>query len=701
MSTVMIGQLLDGRYQIDQVLSNGGFGQTFLAKDIKRPGHPLCVVKQLRCLNNNPQQLQIARRLFKQEAEILEKLGKHEQIPTLLADLEENQEFYLVQEFISGHTLSEELLPGQPWSEDKTINFLKEVLAILVFVHEHGVIHRDIKPANIMRRDLDKKLVLIDFGAVKEIISTQISQGQYPPTISIGTPGYIPIEQMHGQPQLNSDIYAVGMIAIQALLGIDYQELRQLPEPNTNQVRWRHRGQVSPALADVIDKMVLPGYMRRYQSAGEVLADLAKITAVSRVPKVFSTISSLTQKTRLSQFNKRQRLIFAGVAALVVVGGLMGIFYSQSPRLAQYFLDRGVEKGKKGDNAGAVENYNWAIWLNSKNATAYFNRGVIRDHLGDKQGAIEDYTRAIKIKPNFAGSYLNRGVVRDRLGDKQGAIEDYTKAIKIKPNSPEAYSKRGVVRGSDLGDYTGAIDDFTQAIQINPKFALAYTLRGIVRFQHGDYTGAIDDSTQAIQINPKDTIAYTNKCLAHINLSQHQKAVEDCTKALELDSKIVQAYNNRGLAHTNLGKHQKAIEDLTKAININPNYFQAYLNRGLAHRRLNNYREAIKDYNQVLRLNPKVVGAYQNRGATRFLLGDKQGAIDDYTQAIKLKPDYAPAYYNRGFARAELGDQQEAIKDLQQAAKLFAEQGLTGGYNLAQKELKKLQQGSSAATPSH
>jgi serine/threonine protein kinase len=666
MSTVMIGQLLDGRYQIDQVLSNGGFGQTFLAKDIKRPGHPLCVVKQLRCLNNNPQQLQIARRLFKQEAEILEKLGKHEQIPTLLADLEENQEFYLVQEFISGHTLSEELLPGQPWSEDKTINFLKEVLAILVFVHEHGVIHRDIKPANIMRRDLDKKLVLIDFGAVKEIISTQISQGQYPPTISIGTPGYIPIEQMHGQPQLNSDIYAVGMIAIQALLGIDYQELRQLPEPNTNQVRWRHRGQVSAALADVIDKMVLPGYMRRYQSAGEVLADLAKITAVSRVPKVFSTISSLTQKTRLSQFNKRQRLIFAGVAALVVVGGLMGIFYSQSPRLAQYFLDRGVEKGKKGDNAGAVENYNWAIWLNSKNATAYFNRGVIRDHLGDKQGAIEDYTRAIKIKPNFAGSYLNRGVVRDRLGDDRGAIDDYTKAI-----------------------------------QINPKDTIPYYNRGILRSELGDYQGAIDDFTQAIQINPKDTGAYTNKCLAHINLSQHQKAVEDCTKALELDSKIVQAYINRGLAHTNLGKHQKAIEDLTKAININPNLWQAYLNRGLAHRKLNNYKEAIKDYNQVLRLNPKVVAPYQNRGATRFLLGDKQGAIDDFTQAIKLKPNYAPAYMVRGLARAELGDKQKAIEDLQQAAKLFAEQGLTGGYNLAQKELKKLQQGSSAATPSH
>lgn len=191
----MIGQLLDGRYQIDQVLGGGSFGQTFLAKDIKRPGYPRCVVKQLRYISNNPQALQIARRLFKTEAEILEKLGQHDQIPTLLADLEENQEFYLVQQFILGHTLTEEILPGQPWSENLVISLLKEVLEILVFVHGQGVIHRDIKPANVMRRDLDGKLVLIDFGAVKEL-NTQMQQGQLIPTVAIGTPGYMPIEQM-------------------------------------------------------------------------------------------------------------------------------------------------------------------------------------------------------------------------------------------------------------------------------------------------------------------------------------------------------------------------------------------------------------------------------------------------------------------------------------------------------------------------
>ena len=296
----MVTQLLDNRYQIVRVLGGGTFGQTFLAQDIKRPGHPECVVKQLRYLSNDPQSLQIASRLFKQEAEILEKLGKHPQIPTLLADIEENQEFYLVQEFIDGHPLTDEIIPGQPWNEDQIINLLVEILKILEYVHEAGVIHRDIKPENLMRRKSDNQIFLIDFGAVKEL-RTQIAQGQMNQTVAIGTPGYMPIEQFHGQPQFNSDIYAVGMIAIQALLGIDANDLKQLRNPNTNQVIWRKQRQVKGELANVIDKMLYPGYQRRYQSVKDVLPDLEKLVISSGI-KTTSVLKKSQQKRLLRPF---------------------------------------------------------------------------------------------------------------------------------------------------------------------------------------------------------------------------------------------------------------------------------------------------------------------------------------------------------------------------------------------------------------
>jgi serine/threonine protein kinase len=157
--------------------------------------------------------LQAAKRLFNREAEVLYQLGNHNQIPRLFAHFEEEQEFYLVQEFIEGHELRQELPVGKKLSENFVIALLKEVLEILAFVHQQNVIHRDIKPSNLVRRKQDGKLVLIDFGAVKQF-GTQVinSQGATSFTIAIGSPGYMPNEQIAGKPRFSSDIYAVGML---------------------------------------------------------------------------------------------------------------------------------------------------------------------------------------------------------------------------------------------------------------------------------------------------------------------------------------------------------------------------------------------------------------------------------------------------------------------------------------------------------
>ncbi len=158
----MLNQLLGGHYRVVQDLQEGGFAKTYIAEDHHRPGHPKCAVKFLKPASNQSNSLAIARRLFKQEAEILEKLGQHAQIPRLLAYFEENQEFYLVQEFIEGHPLSTELPRGYCWSESKVIQMLQDVLQTLEFVHSFGVIHRDIKPNNLIRRKKDSRVVLID-----------------------------------------------------------------------------------------------------------------------------------------------------------------------------------------------------------------------------------------------------------------------------------------------------------------------------------------------------------------------------------------------------------------------------------------------------------------------------------------------------------------------------------------------------------
>ncbi|MGK7876115.1 MAG: protein kinase [Xenococcaceae cyanobacterium] len=273
----MLGQLLDRRYRIIETLGAGGFGKTYIAEDTKLPGNPRCVVKQLKPIATDPTTLQIARRLFDSEAQVLQQLGKHDQIPQLLAYFEENQEFYLVQEFIDGHLLSQELTHGKQLSESYAIALLQGILEPLTFVHQQNVIHRDIKPANLIRRQQDGKIVLIDFGAVKQIAVTQVvnAQGLTRLTVTIGTPGYMPSEQSKGSPRLSSDIYAVGIIGIQALTGVMPEELTE--DPDTAEIIWRNQVQVNPMLADVLDQMVRYDFRQRYRSAVEALQGLQQL----------------------------------------------------------------------------------------------------------------------------------------------------------------------------------------------------------------------------------------------------------------------------------------------------------------------------------------------------------------------------------------------------------------------------------------
>ncbi len=272
----MIGKLLDYRYKVIRVLATGGFGETYIAEDTKRPGNPICVVKHLKPASSDLKIFDTAKRLFHSEAVTLERLGNHDQIPRLLAYFVENQEFYLVQEFIEGHTLSEELVSEETWTEAQVIQLLYEVLTVLEFFHQQGVIHRDIKPDNIIRRRGDNKLVLVDFGAVKQLRAS----GSYSPrtvlgqsaTVAIGTPGYMPTEQGQGKPRPNSDIYALGIIAVQALTGIAPMELQE--DHNTGEILWQHLVSVNPKLAVILNKMIRYHFKERYQSATEALEAL-------------------------------------------------------------------------------------------------------------------------------------------------------------------------------------------------------------------------------------------------------------------------------------------------------------------------------------------------------------------------------------------------------------------------------------------
>ncbi len=292
-----IDKPLGGRYKIIRQLGAGGFGTTFLAQDLHLPKQPQCVVKLLKPQVSDAAIWQTARRLFETEAQVMCELGNHPQIPRLLAHFKENKQFYLVQELIDGEPLSQELMGGKRWQQNQVILLLRDILQVLDFVHQQQVIHRDIKPANLMRRRRDGKIVLIDFGAVKQLKTVMIAenQGITNHTISIGSQGYMPKEQLGGNPRFSSDVYAVGMVGIQALTGVHPS---QLPEdPETGEIMWRAQAPaINPELADILDTMVRYDFRTRYANAGSALAALARLpTKLEFEPLSKSSISESTE----------------------------------------------------------------------------------------------------------------------------------------------------------------------------------------------------------------------------------------------------------------------------------------------------------------------------------------------------------------------------------------------------------------------
>ncbi|WP_017718693.1 protein kinase domain-containing protein [Kamptonema formosum] len=280
--------LLRERYRPIRLVGKGGFGRTFLAVDEDIPSQPKCAVKQLQFQQGSTGQFKKAIELFYQEAVRLDELGKHPQIPSLLAHFEQNGWLYLVQEWVEGQTLSQELKQSGVFSEQQIWDLLLDLLPVLQYVHDRQVIHRDIKPANIMRRSPPpsanvgganrSQFVLIDFGIAKLFSDTALAQTG---TI-IGTPDYMAPEQTRGKAVPASDLYSLGLTCIHLLTGLSPSILYDLEND-----RWAWRdylpttglGELASQtrrvrLSKVVDKLLQNAVSRRYPSAAEVLKDM-------------------------------------------------------------------------------------------------------------------------------------------------------------------------------------------------------------------------------------------------------------------------------------------------------------------------------------------------------------------------------------------------------------------------------------------
>ncbi|MBF2055781.1 MAG: serine/threonine protein kinase [Cyanobacterium sp. T60_A2020_053] len=318
--------LLNNRYQITSTLGRGGFGETFLAIDTHLPSGKKCVIKLLKPIISSGRIPQWMYDRFEQEARLLEHLGDaHRQIPRLYAYFSEGNNFYLVQEWIEGTTLLEKVKKEGQLSPHQVEEILLNILPVLKFLHGENIVHRDVKPDNIIFRESDNLPVLIDFGAVKEALTTFVDmEGNSAYSIAIGTPGYMPSEQAAGRPIYSSDLYSLGLTAVYLLTGKSPQYLAT--DTDTGEILWREElPDLHSNLAGVIDRAIRFHPRERFKSANEMMEALQPISSAPLPTVSFQGVKvanqTISHDPTIAVGGRRQNAPM-GNDATIAVGGV-------------------------------------------------------------------------------------------------------------------------------------------------------------------------------------------------------------------------------------------------------------------------------------------------------------------------------------------------------------------------------------------
>jgi serine/threonine protein kinase len=605
--------LLGGRYQIVRRLGSGGFSRTFLVSDLHLPNHPRCVIKQLKVQDKDTGTLDMARRLFDTEARVLYQLGSHPQIPALLAHFEEDQEFYLAQEYIEGSRLNRQVEAGKPWSETRVVLLLQEVLEILAFVHRQQVIHRDVKPSNLIRRHRDGKLVLIDFGAVKQVTSSPLMDaetGATNITVAIGTHGYMPNEQYAGKPRFSSDVYAVGMLGIRALTGLHPKDIED--DPITSEIDWRrHAPTVSASLAAVLDKMVRYDFRDRYPTAQEALE------ALQNLPNPMQgLLSSHIYQTWLKGANGRGPTI----------------------------------PGEDGDTAaGATETSEPTAFAEDQESTSLFPVDLAYSNgsaasplplLPEQSTAVElrRYPRPPSLLAAVLLGTLGLGMVLWRSG----------LTIAFEPGAAGAVAAFKATTPPPLPTDLGLL------LPAEEKAAYL-TRRGDRLLAQGRYPDALDTYNEAIGNRSDYAPAYLGRCKALNMLKRPLEAIVACDDALAYSTFYPEAIRSKGNAEEQQGKLLAALALYEEANRQMPVMFEAWLDRGRVLQKLGRSAEAIAAIDQAIARNRESPEAWTVRGEATWTLERYDQSIIALEKALQIDPDYGPAQTLRQRARRTLG----------------------------------------------
>ena len=527
--------LLKNRYRAIRVIGEGGFGRTFYGVDEHKSLESRCVIKQFLPQAQGTRNKKKAKALFAQEAKQLEKLGTHPQIPKFFDYFTQNDHQYLLQEFIDGDNLAQELASEGVFNEKKIRTLLLNLLPVLGFIHQNQVIHRDIKPENIIRRRSDNQLFLVDFGASKVVQNVDLAVT----STVIGSAQYCSPEQTFGKAHYYSDLYSLGVTCLHLMTGVEPFDLFDTREGQWVWQDYLLHNPIRNDLVIVLNKLVEGASNKRYQCVDEVLEALQRKQEVndSLSVELQSSINLYYERGNYYLNIQNYKKALDCFDKVIKIDPSYG-FVSQKRDFASM-------QWAKVNRGGNVSSRVYGIRFGVFSAIAlcgfiFTFITVMNPEFSSNRGLIAIFSRRLETSPS---QYYEWGNNAYEDKDYSLAIEYYDLALKGNSNFVDAYNNRGISYHG-MGKYHEAIADYNRIIEIDPSYARAYYNRGNAYRILENYVQAIEDYQKSIELNPNHVDSINNMALSYEKLGDRDKAIEGYQSAIALDSNYQLAINN-------------------------------------------------------------------------------------------------------------------------------------------------------------
>ena len=650
---------------------------------------------------------------FERERRLHASLGVEQGFVPLLGVGESPAGPYIIMPLVEGGTLRERLAKG-PLDLDTALAVGTQLARAIGRAHALGIIHRDLKPENVLFDRAGRPLIA-DLGLAKHFrpsLSGEKSLSLTKAGMAVGTPGYMPFEQLASAKEVGptADVFALGAILYECLAGTppfvaaNVVELAGQLESGTYAPLRRLCPEAPPWVASVVERALAKAPRDRYEDAralaaalsrgpgrggrplfllGGVLVLLAGLALAA--PAVMRRLAhghtaraeALSAEKRyadsLAEADRAVALDADSAHAWALRGDAKNFLHDLPGSIADATraieLDpkdplawwvRGMSRVASGDNRGAYDDLTRALEVTPGNPAIWANRGVVAHRLGDAKLGLADLTRAIEVDPSHTNAWFNRGLIRRLSGDREGALTDLERAVALEPGNGGYWTQRGIVLAS-LGRDDEAFSDYTKAIALDPRPVEALCQRALVFLRRGDWKAALADTAKALELDPRSVDALKISAGTHRRSEDWDALAREATRLIELAPKDAYNWSLRAIARGNRGDPDGAIEDGERAMALDPGCSGAWSGRGLGRMWKKELAPAIEDFSRAIELDPKDGWAWAWRGLARAQNKEGKGSLEDTEQAIKLLPRVPVLLYHRGFAYEVLGDVDRAI----------------------------------------